>query len=110
MGRSRSEYVTLMGSLGLPFPEKIQQSLQVNQSGFEPEEIHFPLVADVAAMPVVSPAELAAEREGGSPPLLLDVREPEEFVGELGHIKGALHVPLDVLRAPAPQAGRLPGP
>src|SRR5438045_5508802 len=27
--RSRTEYVALMGSLGLPFPEKIQQSLQV---------------------------------------------------------------------------------
>jgi glyoxylase-like metal-dependent hydrolase (beta-lactamase superfamily II)/rhodanese-related sulfurtransferase len=102
-GRSRAEYVALMGSLDLPFPERIQQSLQVNQSGFEPEEIHFPLVADVAAMPVVSPDQLAAEREGGSPPLLLDVREPEEFVGELGHIKGALHVPLDVLARRLPK-------
>jgi sulfur dioxygenase len=97
VGRSRADYIALMGSLGLPFPEKIQQALQVNQSGFEAEEIRFPLVADVAAMPVVSPAALAAEQAGASPPLLLDVREPEEFVGELGHIKGALHVPLDVL-------------
>jgi sulfur dioxygenase len=96
-GRSRADYIALMGGLGLPFPEKIQQALQVNQSGFEAEEIHFPLVAEVAAMPVVSAAALAAEQEGASPPLLLDVREPEEFVGELGHIKGALHVPLDVL-------------
>src|SRR5262249_44508148 len=77
-GRTRAEYVALMGSLGLPFPEKIQQSLQVNQSGFEAEEVHFPLVADVAAMPVVTPEQLQAERTGTSPPLLLDVREPEE--------------------------------
>ena len=97
VGRSRAEYIALMGNLGLPFPERIQQALQVNQSGFEAEEIHFPLVAEVAAMPVVSPAALCAEQKGTSPPLLLDVREPEEFVGELGHIKGALHVPLDVL-------------
>ena len=102
-GRSRDAYIRLMGSLGLPSPDKIQQSLQVNQSGFETGEVHFPLVADVAALPVVSPEALAAERAGASPPLLVDVREPEEFVGELGHIKGALHVPLDVLERRLPK-------
>jgi sulfur dioxygenase len=103
VGRSRAEYVTLMGSLGLPFPEKIQQSLQVNQSGFESEEVHFPVVADIAAMPAVSAEQLAAALPGTAAPLLLDVREPEEFVGELGHVKGALHVPLDVLQRRLPK-------
>src|SRR5205814_1353606 len=101
--RSRTEYVALMGSLGLPFPEKIQQSLQVNQSGFEAEEVAFPLVADVAAMPPISPEQLAVELTGDPPPLLLDVREPEEFVGELGHIRGALLVPLDSLQRRLPK-------
>jgi len=54
-------------------------------------------------MPVVSPEQVAAEQTGGAPPLLLDVREPEEFVGELGHVKGALHVPLDVLQRRLPK-------
>jgi sulfur dioxygenase len=103
VGRSRADYVTLMGSLGLPFPQKIQESLQVNQSGFEREEVHFPMVADIAAMPVVSPEQVAAEQQGAAPPLLLDVREPEEFVGELGHVKGALHIPLDVLQRRLPK-------
>ncbi len=103
VGRTRAEYVALMGSLGLPFPAKIQEALQVNQSGFEAEEVAFPLVADVAAMPEVSPEQLAAEQQAAAPPLLLDVREPEEFVGELGHIKGALHVPLDVLARRLPK-------
>ncbi len=102
-GRTRAEYVALMGNLGLPFPAKIQEALQVNQSGFEAEEVAFPLVADVAAMPQVSPEQLAAEQQAVAPPLLLDVREPEEFVGELGHIKGALHVPLDVLARRLPK-------
>jgi glyoxylase-like metal-dependent hydrolase (beta-lactamase superfamily II)/rhodanese-related sulfurtransferase len=97
LGKSRAEYIALMGNLGLPFPEKIQQALQVNQSGFEVEEVAFPLVADVAATLSIAPERLAAELGGASPPLLLDVREPEEFVGELGHIKGALLVPLDAL-------------
>jgi glyoxylase-like metal-dependent hydrolase (beta-lactamase superfamily II)/rhodanese-related sulfurtransferase len=103
LGRSREDYVTLMGNLGLPFPEKIQQSLQVNQSGFEADEVHFPLVAAVAALPAVAPEQLAAELAGEWPPVLLDVREPEEFVGELGHVQGALLVPLDALHRRLPK-------
>ena len=103
LGRARGEYIALMGSLGLPFPERIQQSLQVNQSGFEVEEVTFPLVADVAAMPPITPEHLADELTRELPPLLLDVREPEEFVGELGHIRGALLVPLDALQRRLPK-------
>ena len=51
-GKDRAAYVALMGQLGLPFPERIQQSLQVNQSGFEADEVLFPQVADVAAVPL----------------------------------------------------------
>jgi sulfur dioxygenase len=65
VGRSRAEYVTLMGSLGLPFPEKIQQSLQVNQSGFESEEVHFPVVADIAASSRVRSRPQPGRRHAG---------------------------------------------
>ncbi len=102
-GKTRDEYIALMAGLGLPFPEKIQQSLQVNQSGFEAAEVHFPLVADIAAMPALAPAEVAARLASAAPPLLLDVREPEEFVGELGHIPGALPVPMDALARRLPK-------
>lgn len=101
-GKDRATYVAVMDALGLPFPEKVQQALQVNQSGFEAAEIGFVTVADMAAMPGVTVAEVAAMRASATPPVLLDVREPEEFVGELGHIAGSLLVPLDAL------AGRLP--
>lgn len=101
--RTREQYVALMGALGLPFPEKIQQSLQVNQSAFEATEVHFPGVADVAALPAIDAAELASRLRSGSPPVLLDVREPEEFVGELGHIEGSLLVPLDALERRLPK-------
>ena len=43
-------------------------------------------------LPDVSPAELAKLLEGPQPPRLLDVREPAEFTGELGHIAGAEHL------------------
>jgi len=31
------------------------------------------------------------------PPLILDVRGPDEFTGRLGHITGAINLPLDEL-------------
>jgi sulfur dioxygenase len=97
LGKTREAYVDLMGKLGLPFPEKVQQSLQVNQSGFETSDVAFPQVSDLAALDHLAAREVAAKLRDASPPLLLDVREPEEFVGELGHIEGALLVPLDAL-------------
>jgi glyoxylase-like metal-dependent hydrolase (beta-lactamase superfamily II)/rhodanese-related sulfurtransferase len=102
-GKSREAYITLMGSLGLPFPAKIQQALQVNQSGFETDEVSFPAVAAVAAMPELTARDLAERCLGAASPLLLDVREPEEFVGELGHIEGALLVPMDALEHRLPK-------
>ncbi len=92
-----------MGSLGLPFPEKIQQSLQVNQSGFESDEVGFPAVSEVAAMDVLDASEVSEHLRSPTPPLLLDVREPEEFVGELGHIEGSILVPLDALEHRLPK-------
>lgn len=103
LGKTRDDYVAIMASLGLPFPEKIQQSLQVNQSGFEASEVGFPDVAAVAAMDQLTPEDVAARLGSGAPPLLLDVREPEEFVGELGHVHGSLLVPLDALEHRLPK-------
>jgi sulfur dioxygenase len=103
LGKSRDEYVALMGGLGLPLPERIQEALQVNQSGFEPGEVSFPLVAEFASTAELSPNELWTRLRSGSPPLMLDVREPEEFVGDLGHIEKALLVPLDLLNLRLPK-------
>ena len=96
-GRTREAYVALMANLGLPFPDKIQESLQVNQSGFEASEVLFPKIAEVAGVGEVTPRDLAARLAAQPAPLVLDVREPEEFVGELGHVPGAVLVPLDAL-------------
>lgn len=95
--KTREEYIDLMGKLGLPFPDKIQQALQVNQSGFEADEVAFPMVSEVARLESVRPEEVRDRLRSSSPPLLLDVREPEEFTGDLGHIEGSLLVPLDAL-------------
>jgi glyoxylase-like metal-dependent hydrolase (beta-lactamase superfamily II)/rhodanese-related sulfurtransferase len=103
LGKSRAEYVAMMGSLGLAFPERVQESLQVNQSGFEVGDLTFPAVPELASVSSVSAHTVASRLRGATPPLLLDVREPEEFTGELGHIEGALLVPLDALEKRLPK-------
>lgn len=45
-------------------------------------------------MPALAADDPAAALATAPAPLLLDVREPEEFVGELGRIAGASLVPL----------------
>ncbi len=101
-GVDRAGYVARMNNLGLVAPERIQQVLQVNQSGCETEQVPFPPLAEVGRVPQRTPREVAALLRSDPPPVVLDVREPEEFVGELGHIEGALLTPMDAL------AGRLP--
>jgi rhodanese-related sulfurtransferase len=87
----------------LPFPARVQEALQVNQSGFEAGEVSFPLVADIADADELAAADLADRLAAPTPPLVIDVREPEEFVAELGHIEGALLVPLDLLQRRLPK-------
>lgn len=103
VGKTRDEYVRTMAALGLPFPDALQSALQVNQSGFESTEVVFPLVADVATVTELTPEELCRALASGQPPVVIDVREPEEFVGDLGHIAGALLVPLDLLQLRLPK-------
>jgi len=48
-------------------------------------------------IPTVSPQQLQILLTHKPPPLVLDVRNPDEFVGERGHITGAVLVPLPEL-------------
>ena len=47
--------------------------------------------------PVISVPQLAERIEGGSPPLILDVRSPGEYAR--GHIPGAVNIPHNELAA-----------
>ena len=93
-GRSRAQYVDLMSNLGLPLPEGIQEALQPNQSEIESSMMHFPTLAQLNSVRQLTAGEVAARLAASSAPLLLDVREREEFTGELGHIPGARLIPL----------------
>ncbi len=103
-GRSRAEYVELMNHLGLPMPEGIQEALQPNQSDIDAAALQFPTLSQLNQVRQMDARELNARLSGGNPPVLIDVREPDEYHGELGHIAGAKLVPLREL---AERAGEL---
>ena len=57
------------------------------------------VLGDVADPQALAPRAdaLVGHLDAGEDLLLLDVRKPEEFTGELGHIEGARNLPLDSL-------------
>jgi sulfur dioxygenase len=50
-------------------------------------------------LPPITSLELKQLLDGADKPRLLDVREPHEFVSELGHIEGAELIPLGTVAA-----------
>lgn len=100
-GRTKEAYVDIMNNLGLPLPDKIQEVLQPNQTALDDDRIAFPTLAELNHVRQLSPKEVQALLAASLPPLLLDVREPVEYSGELGHISGSLLIPLKELPARA---------
>ena len=93
-GRSREAYINLMNNLGMPLPTKIQEALQANESAIDDDSLKFPTLAQLNEVRQLDPAEVESRLLSTNPPLLLDVREADEFSGELGHIRGSILVPL----------------
>ena len=96
-GRTKEAYVDIMTNLGLPLPEKIQEVLQPNQTALDDDRIAFPTLAELNQVRQLVPQDVQALLAASMPPLLLDVREPSEYKGELGHISGSLLIPLTEL-------------
>lgn len=100
--RSEADFLGYMENLGLPHPAQIAVAVPANLKCGRPEGGLPPLGSDwgpgvrsfagVLEVPPDWVAEHLAEVA------LLDVREPSEWDGELGHVKGAIHVPLGSLR------------
>jgi len=98
-GRTRQQYVDLMASIHFPMPEKIQEVLQPNQSAIEDDRTKFPDLAELNRVRQLSAQEVHAMCDGADAPLLIDVREPAEYSGPLGHITGSILIPLRELAA-----------
>src|SRR5439155_26585107 len=93
-GRSRDAYISLMNNLGMPLPIRIQEALQANESAIEDDSLKFPTLAQLNEVRQLEPAEVDSRLHSANPPVLLDVREADEFTGELGHIPGSILMPL----------------
>jgi uncharacterized membrane protein YdjX (TVP38/TMEM64 family)/rhodanese-related sulfurtransferase len=55
------------------------------------------LVKRLRAAPMMTTSQLKGRLDGSEDLLMLDVRGPDEYAGELGHIRGARNIPLDEL-------------
>jgi glyoxylase-like metal-dependent hydrolase (beta-lactamase superfamily II)/rhodanese-related sulfurtransferase len=109
--RSRDEYVAWLQGQAAETPEWMVEVLKANYACTrDPRAVWIPVDAPACVMEApdsldandqvvrtLTPAEVKdrAARQGG--PLLLDVREPDEYVGPLGHVEGAHLIPLGSL-------------
>ena len=103
--RSEEDFLGYMANLGLPHPKQIDVAVPANLRCGRPlvpppagaaDAEWAPAFRSYAGVLEVQPDWLA---EHLNDVLVLDVREPAEWTGELGHIPGAVLMPLGQLRA-----------
>ncbi|MGQ0741392.1 MAG: rhodanese-like domain-containing protein [Alphaproteobacteria bacterium] len=100
------DFVGYMDNLNLPHPKQIDIAVPANLKCGAPEEGRMPakdpdwapLILTTAGVWQLQPHWLAENRDRA---FVLDVREPSEYAGPLGHIEGAKLVPLGQLAARA---------
>lgn len=106
-GRTVEEFSEIMAKLQLAYPKKIDVALPLNLrcgvprglpvSGDAPEAQRWaPVETSASGVPEVTCEWLAANTHAAR---LVDVREPDEFNNELGHVAGAALVPLATVAA-----------
>jgi sulfur dioxygenase len=97
---AEGDFVGYMDNLGLPHPKQMDVAVPANlrcgrpQGGAGEDPDWAPLSLTFAGIWEVQPHWLEEHRRDVQ---LVDVREPEEFDGQLGHIDGAVLMPLGKL-------------
>jgi sulfur dioxygenase len=110
-GTSEARFVEIMHELSLAYPKYIDIALPRNvRCGLAvataepvPARRWAPVEVSVGGIPEVAPEWVALH---GGEVRLIDVREPDELVGEFGHIDGAEPLPLAQLPGPLEAAPR----
>ena len=98
------DFVGHMENMKLPHPHKIAEALPGNLRSGKPRDATAgasgwaPLQRSYAGLPELTPAWVAAHRDGLT---ILDVRSSEEFEGPDGRVAGSLLIPLPELEAGA---------
>lgn len=110
-GNTEARFVEIMHDLALAYPKYIDVALPRNiRCGLvavtaepAPARRWAPVEISVGGIPEVAPEWVALH---GREVRLVDVREPDELVGELGHIDGAEPLPLAQVPGPLEAAPR----
>jgi glyoxylase-like metal-dependent hydrolase (beta-lactamase superfamily II)/rhodanese-related sulfurtransferase len=108
-GRTADEFVEIMANLKLAYPKQIDRALPANlqcgvPKGLRADGEHHedrgwaPIEVTAGGVPEVTPEWVAANPRAAR---IIDVREPAEYVGPLGHIPGAELVPLGTIEREA---------
>jgi sulfur dioxygenase len=95
LGTTKEQFIKIMENLNLPLPKSIQDVLQPNQSGYDPDRVKFPTYSDLCKVMQLSTEEVKEMMKNESP-VLVDVREKEEFAS-LPPLKNSIHIPLGQL-------------
>jgi sulfur dioxygenase len=96
---NEADFTGYMNHLGLPHPKLMDIAVPANLRCGRPQgDAGTPSYPDWAELTwtfaglwEIQPQAL---EDAGQPPQIVDVREPGEFVGPLGHIRGALLMPM----------------
>lgn len=101
-GAAREEdFVGYMTNLDLPHPKLLAVAVPANLRAGQPDHeapaapAWGPVVTTYAGLSEIAPEWVARHRDDVH---VLDVRARAELGGELGHLAGVLHIPLDELR------------
>jgi rhodanese-related sulfurtransferase len=107
----RDEYIHFIQELKLGPADWMKDVLRANYAcALDPGKVWIPVDtkacevkgtlgkgANEQAVVTISPEELKKKLEGADRPVLLDVRERSELSGQLGHLPGIIHIPVDEL-------------
>ena len=110
-GNNEARFVEIMHELTLAYPKYIDIALPRNvRCGLAvataepiPARRWAPVEISVGGIPEVAPEWVALH---GREVRVIDVREPDELIGELGHIDGAEPLPLALVPGPLASAPR----
>lgn len=105
--RSREDYVAWLTSAAKPTPAWMIETVRANNAGVTDPSVDFMPDAEEAScvcapvtdvgLPSVTVDDVNATMDQDR--LLLDVREPHEYRGPMGHVPGAVSIPLGELPA-----------
>ena len=109
-GIAEEDFVGYMRHLGLPHPKQIDVAVPANLKCGRPEGREEPTVQSWAPLTLtfagIHEIQPAALEELLDRVQVVDVREPDEWSGPLGHIRDATLVPLGQLAERAPRLDR----